>query len=125
MRAANKRVDVDGESPAQAARFLLEAVGLSVPGQQGWRRGRFLVRLFELHSAVLIQRTPEEIFPFFADARNLDLLTPPWLHFQIVDPAPTCHPTRHGNRLPAPASGGSPAMAEPHHGLESPRSLCG
>ncbi|MXZ35229.1 MAG: SRPBCC family protein [Acidobacteria bacterium] len=46
------------------------------------------MRTFELHSAVLIRRTPEEIFPFFADARNLDLLTPPWLHFQIVDPAP-------------------------------------
>ena len=49
----------------------------------------FEMRTLELHSAVLIRRTPEEIFPFFADARNLDLLTPPWLHFQIVDPAPT------------------------------------
>ena len=46
------------------------------------------MRTFELHSAVLIPRTPEEVFPFFADARNLDLLTPPWLHFQILDPGP-------------------------------------
>ena len=37
MRAANKRVDVDGESPAQAARFLLEAVALPplAPGGGG------------------------------------------------------------------------------------------
>ena len=37
MRAANKRVDVDGESPAQAARFLLQAVGLSPPDEGGER----------------------------------------------------------------------------------------
>ena len=37
MRAANKRVDVDGESPAQAARFLLEAIALPslAPGRGG------------------------------------------------------------------------------------------
>ncbi len=37
MRAANKRVDVDGESPAQAARFLLEAIALPslAPGGGG------------------------------------------------------------------------------------------
>ena len=34
MRAANKRGDVDGESPAQAARFLLKAVGLSSPANK-------------------------------------------------------------------------------------------
>lgn len=39
MRAANKRVDVDGESPAQAARFLLKAVGLSSPANKGGEGG--------------------------------------------------------------------------------------
>ena len=121
MRAANKRVDVDGESPAQAARFLLEAIALPslAPGRGDpipdrlWARptvraagcggrtsaaaytgrvrpamndvlpgpshpgsfgtflqsvhvfdpGRTGVRTFELHSAVLIPRTPEEVFP--------------------------------------------------------------
>ena len=29
-----------------------------------------------------------EVFPFFAEARNLETLTPPWLKFEVLTPAP-------------------------------------
>lgn len=41
-----------------------------------------------LQTQVWLPRTRQEIFPFFADAGNLDAITPPWLHFRILTPLP-------------------------------------
>jgi ligand-binding SRPBCC domain-containing protein len=37
---------------------------------------------------VSLQQTREEVFGFFAEAQNLEVLTPPWIHFQILTPMP-------------------------------------
>lgn len=43
---------------------------------------------FIMESRLFLPRSPESIFPFFADAGNLEAITPPWLHFQILTPRP-------------------------------------
>ena len=41
-----------------------------------------------LHSRQWVSAAPEECFEFFADARNLETLTPAFLRFRIVSPLP-------------------------------------
>jgi ligand-binding SRPBCC domain-containing protein len=43
-----------------------------------------------------LPRTPEELFPFFADAKNLEELTPDWLRFKILNPPGSI---REGTRI--------------------------
>lgn len=46
------------------------------------------MRIHEFQSELLLPLPPEQLFEFFADAANLEALTPPWVHFHIVTPVP-------------------------------------
>ena len=44
--------------------------------------------MHRLERSQLLPLPIDEAFDFFADAHNLESITPPWLHFSIVTPAP-------------------------------------
>jgi hypothetical protein len=46
------------------------------------------MRIHTLDAELWLPRTPRELFPFFADAANLQRLTPASLHFEILTPQP-------------------------------------
>ncbi|MFZ0827647.1 MAG: SRPBCC family protein [Verrucomicrobiia bacterium] len=49
---------------------------------------RRTLKEFQFHTELWLPRRREEVFPFFAEAQNLETLTPPWLNFEILTPAP-------------------------------------
>jgi ligand-binding SRPBCC domain-containing protein len=44
--------------------------------------------IYLLERTQWVPRPPGEVFAFFSDARNLEALTPGWLRFRILTPAP-------------------------------------
>lgn len=43
------------------------------------------MQIFTLHRSLWLPQSLEEVFSFFADIRNLDRITPKWLHFRSVN----------------------------------------
>ncbi|MCY3637811.1 MAG: CDP-paratose 2-epimerase, partial [Chloroflexi bacterium] len=46
------------------------------------------MKIFTLTNELWLPQLPEEVFPFFADATNLERLTPSSLRFRILTPLP-------------------------------------
>ena len=46
------------------------------------------MRLHVLEREQWLARAPEAVFAFFSDASNLEAITPPWLGFRVLTPAP-------------------------------------
>ena len=46
------------------------------------------MKTFVYESSVWLPRPLDEVFEFFSDASNLEVITPPWLKFSIATPAP-------------------------------------
>ena len=42
-------------------------------------------------STLWLPRPRDEVFAFFSDAANLEAITPPWLHFHVLNPALVIH----------------------------------
>ena len=53
-----------------------------------WIRNRAVLRYHTLRREQQLPGSPDEVFPFFAAAENLEAITPPSLGFRIVSPRP-------------------------------------
>jgi ligand-binding SRPBCC domain-containing protein len=49
---------------------------------------RILVTSHRLSRELRVAASLDEVFAFFADPRNLEQLTPPWLRFEVLTPSP-------------------------------------
>src|SRR5262245_64999755 len=42
------------------------------------------MRVRNFHSQLWLPQSRDKVFAFFSDTQNLDLITPPWLHFRTL-----------------------------------------
>jgi ligand-binding SRPBCC domain-containing protein len=55
------------------------------------------MKTFSFHAETRLPQPRNQVFEFFAEARNLEALTPPWLQFEVLTPAPIV--MRQGTRI--------------------------
>ena len=46
------------------------------------------MKIFHFKSQQTLEQPITEVFEFFSNAHNLAAITPPWLHFEVLTPAP-------------------------------------
>ena len=44
------------------------------------------MRTYQLETSLWLPQPRQQIFAFFSDPKNLERITPPWLHFEILSP---------------------------------------
>jgi ligand-binding SRPBCC domain-containing protein len=59
-----------------------------VTGRESLQFRRAPDGFFQLDADLWLPRRRDELFPFFADAFNLETLTPPWVNFSLLTPRP-------------------------------------
>jgi ligand-binding SRPBCC domain-containing protein len=47
-----------------------------------------MMSTFTFSTELWLPRPRAEVFAFFGEARNLEAITPPWLKFEVLTPAP-------------------------------------
>ena len=83
------------------------------------------MKSFVLQREQWIPRSLDDVFAFFADAKNLEAITPSWLGFRILIPEPIVMRSRSANRLRASLARVSGALGHrnSHAGIRPPVSL--